>query len=53
MVPYYPYTKEQVTANPALKDEYYSMGNRMWFKKSGDNNSDLKNLNTTPASLKK
>jgi len=33
MVPYFPYTKEQLAANPALKDEYYSMGNRMWFKK--------------------
>ena len=33
MVPYYPYTKEQLAANPVLKDEYYSMGNRMWFKK--------------------
>jgi len=33
MVPYYPYTKEQLAANPELKDEYYSMGNRMWFKK--------------------
>jgi peroxiredoxin (alkyl hydroperoxide reductase subunit C) len=53
MVPYYPYTKEQVAANPELKDEYYSMGNRMWFKKVGNDDSDLKNLNTTPASLKK
>jgi peroxiredoxin (alkyl hydroperoxide reductase subunit C) len=34
MVPYYPYTKEQLAANPALKDEFYSMGNRMWFKKA-------------------
>jgi peroxiredoxin (alkyl hydroperoxide reductase subunit C) len=34
LVPYYPYTKEQLTANPELKDEYYSMGNRMWFKKA-------------------
>lgn len=33
MVPYYPYTKEQLAANPGLKDEFYSMGNRMWFKK--------------------
>jgi peroxiredoxin (alkyl hydroperoxide reductase subunit C) len=33
MVPYFPYTKEQLAANPELKDEYYSMGNRMWFKK--------------------
>jgi peroxiredoxin (alkyl hydroperoxide reductase subunit C) len=34
MVPYYPYTKEQLAAKPELKDEYYSMGNRMWFKKT-------------------
>jgi peroxiredoxin (alkyl hydroperoxide reductase subunit C) len=33
MVPYYPYTKAQLIANPELKEEYYSMGNRMWFKK--------------------
>jgi peroxiredoxin (alkyl hydroperoxide reductase subunit C) len=33
MVPYYPYTKEQLAADPGLKDEYYSMGNRIWFKK--------------------
>ena len=33
MVPYFPYTKEQLVANPDLKDEFYSMGNRMWFKK--------------------
>ena len=33
MVPYFPYTKEQLAANPELKDEFYSMGNRMWFKK--------------------
>ena len=33
MVPYYPYTKEQLEANPSLKDEYYNMGNRMWFKR--------------------
>jgi len=33
MVPYFPYTKEQLAANPELKDEFYNMGNRMWFKK--------------------
>jgi len=33
MVPYFPYTKEELAANPELKDEFYSMGNRMWFKK--------------------
>lgn len=34
MIPYYPYTKEQLAEKPELKDEYYSMGNRMWFKKA-------------------
>ncbi len=52
MVPYYPYTKEQVAANPSLKDEYYNMGNRMWFKKV-DGGSDLNNLETTPVKLSK
>lgn len=33
MVPYFPYTKEQLAAKPELKDEYYNVGNRMWFKK--------------------
>lgn len=33
LVPYYPYTKAQLAAKPELKDEYYNMGNRMWFKK--------------------
>ena len=36
MVPYYPYTKEQLEANPSLKDEYYNMGNRMRFKKGAE-----------------
>lgn len=36
MVPYYPYTKAQLLANPELKEDYYSMGNRMWFKKVQD-----------------
>lgn len=36
MVPYFPYTKEQLAANPELKNEFYSMGNRMWFKKAGN-----------------
>jgi peroxiredoxin (alkyl hydroperoxide reductase subunit C) len=35
MVPYYPYTKEQLAANPDLKQEFYSLGNSMWFKKAG------------------
>jgi peroxiredoxin (alkyl hydroperoxide reductase subunit C) len=34
LVPFYPYTKEQLAENPELKEQYYSLGNRMWFKKS-------------------
>ena len=33
MVPYFPYTKEELAQNPELKDNYYNVGNRMWFKK--------------------
>jgi peroxiredoxin (alkyl hydroperoxide reductase subunit C) len=33
MVPFYPYTKAQLAADPSLKDDYYNVGNRMWFKK--------------------
>jgi len=33
MVPFYPYTKAQLAADPSLKDNYYNVGNRMWFKK--------------------
>ena len=35
MVPYFPYTKEQLAENPELQDDFYNVGNRMWFKKSG------------------
>ncbi|NOR73562.1 MAG: redoxin domain-containing protein, partial [Draconibacterium sp.] len=31
MIPYFPYTKAQLEANPELKDKFYNMGNRMWF----------------------
>jgi len=34
MVPYFPYTKAQLAENPELKDEFYNVGDRMWFKKS-------------------
>lgn len=33
MVPYYPYTKAELAVNPELEDDYYNVGNRMWFKK--------------------
>ncbi len=37
LVPYFPYTKEELAANPDLKNDYYSLGNRIWFKKVKDN----------------
>lgn len=33
MVPYFPYTKQELADNPKLENEFYSVGNRMWFKK--------------------
>ncbi|MBT6997147.1 MAG: hypothetical protein HN955_01780 [Prolixibacteraceae bacterium] len=33
MVPYFPYTKQQLADNPELENEFYNIGNRMWFKK--------------------
>ncbi len=34
LVPYFPYTKEQLAENPELKDDFYNVGDRMWFKKA-------------------
>tara|TARA_R110002050_G_scaffold292161_1_gene447318 strand:- start:2500 stop:3273 length:774 start_codon:yes stop_codon:yes gene_type:complete len=36
MVPHFPYTQLDLANNPDLVKEYYNVGNRMWFKKSGD-----------------
>lgn len=33
IVPRFPYTDKELAENPKLKDDYYSVGNRMWFKK--------------------
>jgi peroxiredoxin (alkyl hydroperoxide reductase subunit C) len=33
LVPHYPYTAQELKDNPDLKNDYYSVGNRMWFKK--------------------
>lgn len=33
MVGHFPYTDKQLADNPRLKDEYYNVGDRMWFKK--------------------
>lgn len=33
MVPHFPYTKAQLAENPNLENEYYNVGDRMWFQK--------------------
>lgn len=33
IIPHYPYTEKELADRPGLKDEYYSVGNRIWFKK--------------------
>lgn len=34
IVPYFPYTKQQLADNPQLEDDYYNVGDRLWFQKS-------------------
>lgn len=34
MVPYSPYTNEELKANPGIEKNYYNYGGFMWFKKS-------------------
>lgn len=38
IVPHYPYTNEELAANPDIKDNYYNLGGYMWFKKEKQNN---------------
>lgn len=33
IVPYFPYTNEEVAKNPDLKEQYYRVGDRLWFKR--------------------
>ncbi len=33
MVPYFPYTAEQLEKDPKITEKYYSVGNRLWFRK--------------------
>ncbi|MGM0619670.1 MAG: redoxin domain-containing protein [Bacteroidota bacterium] len=33
LIPHFPYTAEQVANDPTIKDGYYSVGDRLWFKK--------------------
>ena len=37
IVPYYPYTAAQLVANPELENEFYQVGDRMWFKRAESN----------------
>jgi len=34
MVPHFPYTQSDLANDPDLKNEYYNVGDRMWFKKA-------------------
>jgi peroxiredoxin (alkyl hydroperoxide reductase subunit C) len=43
MVGHFPYTEKQVNENPNLKDEYYNVGDRMWFKKVNNEGISDKN----------
>jgi peroxiredoxin (alkyl hydroperoxide reductase subunit C) len=33
LVPYFPYTQEQLATDPSIKEDYYNIGNYMWFRK--------------------
>ena len=37
LIPYFPYTSEQVSKNPEIKNDYYNVGERLWFKKMKNN----------------
>jgi len=34
IVPHYPYTENELAANPELKDNFYNVGGYLWFKKA-------------------
>ena len=34
IVPHFPYTEDQVKANPSLKKEYYNYGSFIWFRRT-------------------
>lgn len=37
IVPYYPFTDKQLADNPSIANDYYNVGNRVWFKKEKKN----------------
>ncbi len=34
LMPHFPYTAEQLSANPDIQNNFYTVGGRMWFKKT-------------------
>ena len=34
LIPQFPYTEEQLSINPEIKNDYYNVGTHLWFKKS-------------------
>lgn len=34
LIPHFPYTSEQLANDPEIKNNYYSVGDRLWFQKS-------------------
>ncbi len=34
LIPYFPYTADQLTENPEIKDQYYNVGDKLWFRKT-------------------
>jgi len=36
IVPYFPFTSEDLADNPDIKNQYYNVGNRLWFKRVND-----------------
>jgi peroxiredoxin (alkyl hydroperoxide reductase subunit C) len=33
IVPHYPFTSEELAANPSVADDFYNVGGYIWFKK--------------------
>ncbi|WP_347839789.1 redoxin domain-containing protein [uncultured Draconibacterium sp.] len=40
IVPHFPYTREELAANPELEEQYYSVGDRIWFKRGVSSKQD-------------
>ncbi|HEY3371569.1 MAG TPA: redoxin domain-containing protein [Prolixibacteraceae bacterium] len=42
LIGHFPYTEKELADNPNLKDDYYNLGDRIWFKKANKINLTLK-----------